>query len=110
MSDTLKKEISIKGKKLSVEWDAAAFFRYERAGGTVEELQALADKSGSSAARISTVVILVWAMLKDESRSEFPTAESLASLFIPRFDVATAELLGEIISAGDAKMKAESGK
>ena len=99
-------EIEINGKKIAVAWDAQAYFRYERAGGTAEEMQALADKRGSAAARISTVVILAWAMLKGDSRAEYPTAEDPAPLFIPRFDAAAAESLGNVIAAGNDAMKA----
>lgn len=97
----MTKEVIIKGKKLKLGFDAATMFRYSSKGGCVEMLE---GKSVSPDKAFFSLVTLVWAMLKEESQSEFNAPVEMAGLFVPELDKSSLDEIRTIVKEGASKL------
>ena len=92
--------ITLHGKQLKLKFDAAAYYRFSKEGGDLEEIKSALDDSRLGLAKaFANIVLLAWAMLKAESASAYRTPEALAGLFFPKQDEAGMLQLAEIVKS-----------
>lgn len=97
-----KFEITLKGKKFAIKWDAKAFYRFGREGGDIAQFNAKAE---SSAVVFANSAILLWAMLDDDARAKYKSPADVAELLIPAPDAKSLAVLNEAILSGAKEMK-----
>lgn len=73
----MAKEITLKGKNLKVGFDAVSYYRFGSKGGRDADLCQLGSISANidSATVFASLVLLLWAVLKEESQVKYSSPE-----------------------------------
>lgn len=99
------REIVLKGKKLKLQYDAKALYRFSKEGGNWEDLKLIKNGSREGRARsMFAMTVLIWAMLCDDSRIDCPTPEDIAVLLVPAPDKSISLQIAEIMDEGNKAM------
>ena len=94
-------EIEINGKKIKLAFTGETLYWASKSGMDWRKIaEEIADSKGEYIARLASVIEMLWLMLVDESRAEYPRPETLARLFLPIPSADVFKRLDEIILDG----------